>query len=225
MDKLSIIINSFPALLEGTWVTLKITFLSLGLGLAIALPLSFGQVYGGKGFRVFVVIYERIFRSIPELVILFLIFYGFPRAGIKFSPFTAVVLGLGIRSAAYQSQIFRGAIQSISTTQMRAARSLGMTKLQGFRHVVLPQALRVALPPWTNEFTIVLKDSSLAYALGVTELLRRGGYIISTTYEPMLIYLTVALIYFVITFTVNRSLKKVEEALAIPGFEIKESIR
>jgi len=81
---------------------------------------------------------------------------------------------------------------------MRAARSLGMTKFQGFRYVVLPQAFRIALPPWANEFTIVLKDSSLAYALGVTELLRQGGYIISTSYEPMLIYLTIAAIYFVI---------------------------
>ncbi|HPF17832.1 MAG TPA: ABC transporter permease subunit, partial [Thermotogota bacterium] len=128
-------------------------------------------------------------------------------------------------SGAYQSQIFRGAIQSIESTQMRASRSLGMTKMQGFIDVIFPQAFRVALPPWANEFTIVLKDSSFAYALGVTELLRQGGYIIATTYEPMLIYLTIAVIYFIITFTLNKSLAALETKLTIPGFDIREKIK
>nr|WP_272940771.1 amino acid ABC transporter permease [Kosmotoga olearia] len=211
--------------MNGTWMTLKLTFWSLGLGLILALPFSFGQVYGGRIAKGIIVVYERLFRSIPLLVILFLIFYGFPKINVRFSPFTACILGLGLRSAAYQSQIFRGAIQSVSETQMRAARSLGMSRLQGFRHVVLPQALRIALPGWTNEFTIVLKDSSLAYALGVTELLRQGGYIISTKYEPMLIYLSVAVIYLVITLGINRGLGTVEKKLAIPGFAVKEQIR
>ncbi|MDD3461097.1 polar amino acid ABC transporter permease [Mesotoga sp. Brook.08.YT.4.2.5.1] len=214
-----------PALLRGLWVTLQITFLTLGLGLILALPISFGQVYGNKWLKVFIAVYEKVLRSIPELVILFLIFYGFPRIGIRFSPFAAVVIGLGFRSSAYQSQIFRGAINSVSSTQMRAARSLGMTNFNGFINVVLPQAVRIALPPWTNEFTIVLKDSSLAYALGVTELLRQGGYIIATKYEPMLIYLTVAAMYFVVTIVINKSLGSVEKRLAVPGFDIKETVR
>lgn len=217
--------NSFPALLAGTWVTLKITFLSLGLGLIIALPFSFGQVYGNKLIKSIIGGYERVVRSIPGLVMLFLIFYGFPEVGIRFSPFVACFIGLGIRSSAYQSQIFRGAIQSVSTTQMRAARSLGMTSFEGFRYVVLPQAVRIALPPWTNEFTIVLKDSSFAFALGVTELLRQGRYIISTQYEPMLIYLTVAGIYLFITLVVNRGIGSLEKKLEIPGFSARERIR
>lgn len=111
-------------------MTLKLTFWSLGLGLILALPFSFGQVYGGRIAKGIIVVYERLFRSIPLLVILFLIFYGFPKINVRFSPFTACILGLGLRSAAYQSQIFRGAIQSVSETQMRAARSLGMSRLQ-----------------------------------------------------------------------------------------------
>jgi len=136
-----------------------------------------------------------------------------------------VIIGLGFRSSAYQSQIFRGAINSVSSAQMRAARSLGMTNLKGFINIVLPQAIRIALPPWTNEFTIVLKDSSLAYALGVTELLRQGGYIIATKYEPMLIYLTVAVMYFIVTIAINKTLGSVEKRLAIPGFDVKETVR
>ncbi len=195
------------------------------MGLVLALPISFGQVYGNRFLKALIAGYEKVLRSIPELVILFLIFYGFPRVGIRFSPFAAVVIGLGFRSSAYQSQIFRGAINSVSKSQMRAARSLGMSNLDGFLHVVMPQAIRIALPPWTNEFTIVLKDSSLAYALGVTELLRQGGYIIATKYEPMLIYLTVAAFYFIVTITINKSLGGLEKKLAIPGFDVKETVR
>ncbi len=204
---------------------LQITFFTLGLGLVLALPISFGQIYGNKLLKMIIAVYEKILRSIPELVILFLIFYGFPRIGVRFSPFVAVVIGLGLRSSAYQSQVFRGAINSVSKTQMRAARSLGMSNLQGFVFIVLPQAFRIALPPWTNEFTIVLKDSSLAYALGVTEILRQGGYIIATKHEPMIIYLTVAVFYFVVTIIINKSLGRVEKKLAIPGFDVKETVR
>jgi len=210
--------------MRGLLVTLQLTFFSLAFGLIIALPLSYGQVYGSKFIKALIFIYEKILRSIPEIVILFLIFYGFPRIGIRFSPFVACILGLGLRTSAYQSQIFRGAILSVKPNQMHAARSLGMTRGKAFLNVIFPQAFRIALPAWANEFTIVLKDSSLAYALGVTEMLREGSYVISTTYEPLLIYLFVALIYFVITITINKSLGKIEKSLIDKGFKMEENI-
>ena len=210
--------------MRGLLVTLQLTFFSLAFGLIIALPLSYGQVYGSKFIKALIFIYEKILRSIPEIVILFLIFYGFPRIGIRFSPFVACILGLGLRTSAYQSQIFRGAILSVKPNQMHAARSLGMTRGKAFLNVIFPQAFRIALPAWANEFTIVLKDASLAYALGVTEMLREGSYVISTTYEPLLIYLFVALIYFVITITINKSLGKVEKSLIDKGFKMEENI-
>lgn len=141
--------------------------------------------------------------------------------GVRFPPFVAAVLGIGLRSAAYQSQVYRGAIQSVSGTQMKAALSLGMTNLQAFTHIILPQAIRIAIPPFANEAAIVLKDTSLAYALGVIELLRQGGYIIATTYEPLLIYLTVAAIYLVMTVSINTTLGKFEDRLKIPGIGIE----
>ncbi|MDI3495856.1 MAG: polar amino acid transport system permease protein [Pseudothermotoga sp.] len=154
-----------------------------------------------------------------------LIFYGLPEIGIRLDPFLACVLGLGLRSSAYQSQIFRGAILSVGKGQTLAAMSIGMTKIQIFRYIVFPQALRFSIAPWTNELTIVLKDSSMAYALGVVELLRQGSYIISTTYEPMVIFITCAVIYLIMTLLANRVMMFLERKLQVPGFEIKEVSR
>lgn len=145
--------------------------------------------------------------------------------GIRLAPFTAAVLGVGLRSSAYQSQIFRGAILSISENQFRAALSMGMNRLKSFQHIVLPQALRLAIPPWTNEFTIVLKDTSMAFALGVVELVRQGRYIIVSTQEPLLIYLTIAAIYLILTLLSNNTLGHLEKRLRIPGIGIEERAR
>lgn len=217
--------SSLPNLLEGALVTIRLTFFSLLLGLVLAIPLAFGQTYGPKIIRKMVGVYEKVVRSIPLLVILFLIYYGLPRAGIEFPSFIAAVIGIGIRSSAYQSQIFRGAIESIGGSQMKAALSLGMTKLESFKSVILPQSIRIAIPPMANESAIVLKDTSLAYALGVIELLRQGGYIISTTYRPLPIYLTVAAVYLAMTLTINTTLGRFEKKLKIPGIGIEERVR
>ncbi|WP_346309611.1 amino acid ABC transporter permease [Pseudothermotoga sp.] len=217
-------VESLPVLLKGTLVTIELTLAGLTLGLVIAIPVSFFQVYGARVPRLVCSIYERTFRSIPLLVLLMLIFYGLPEVGIKLEPFFACVLGLGLRSSAYQSQIFRGAILSVGKGQSVAALSLGMTRFQVFRHIVFPQALRFSIVPWTNELTIVLKDSSMAYALGVVELLRQGSYIIARTYEPMLIFLLCAAIYLALTIFANRILGFVEKKLRIPGFETREVV-
>jgi len=213
--------NSIPPLLKGTVVTLELTFLLLVVGLAVGIPLALGQVYGGRGLVLLSSIYEQIFRSIPALVLLFLFFFGSSFIGLNISAFLSAVLALGFRSSAYQSQIFRGAIQSIPQGQMTAARSLGMGKFQAIRHIILPQALRLSLPPWSNEYSSVVKDTSLAYAVGVIELVREGRYIIVRTFEPMIIYITIAVIYFILTYAGNRSLGYLEDKLNIPGLETK----
>ena len=102
-----------------------------------------------------------------------------------------------------------------------AARSVGMSKFQAIRHIILPQALRLSLPPWSNEYSSVIKDTSLAYAVGVIELVREGRYIIVRTFEPMIIYVTIAFIYFILTYAGNKSLGHLEEKLKIPGFETR----
>ena len=206
-------------------VTLELTFLLLALGLVVGIPLALGQVYGGRGVVIFSSIYEQIFRSIPALVLLFLFFFGLSMLVVKFSAFFSAILPLGLLSFASHSQIFRGAIQSIKKGQMVAARSVGMSKLQAIRHVILPQALRLSIPSWSNEYSIVVKDTSLAYAVGVIELLREGRYIIVRTFEPMLIYITIALIYLVLTYTGTKLLGYLEERFRIPGFVTEQGER
>lgn len=208
-----------PTLLQGTIVTLELTFFSLLLGFLIGLPLAVGQVYGQKAISSLISIYERVVRSVPLLVILMLVFYGLPWVGLNLPPFLAAVIGIGVRSSAYQSQIFRGAIQSIKSGQLLAARSIGLSRFQAIRYITIPQALRRSIPPWANEFTIVLKDTPLAYALGVVELLREGRYIIYSTFKPMVVFLTAALIYFVLTRFGNTILEYVDKKLKIPGYE------
>ena len=188
----------------------------------VGIPLALGQVYGGKGAAIFCSIYEQIFRGIPALVLLFLFFFGSSLLGLNISAFFSAILALGLRSSAYQSQIFRGAILSIKEGQMVAARSVGMSKFQAIRHVILPQALRLSIPAWSNEYSIVVKDTSLAYAVGVIELVREGRYIIVRTFEPMLIYVTIALIYLVLTYTGNKLLRYLEEKSRIPGFATEQ---
>jgi len=221
---LILIVESLPILLKGTLVTIQLTLAGLALGLVIAIPVSFFQVYGARVPRLVCSIYEKTFRSIPLLVLLMLIFYGLAEVGVRLDPFFACVLGLGLRSSAYQSQIFRGAILSVGKGQTVAALSIGMTRFQTFRYIVFPQALRFSIAPWTNELTVVLKDSSMAYALGVVELLRQGSYIIARTYEPMVIFLLCAAIYLALTLFANRILTFVEKKLRIPGFETREVV-
>jgi polar amino acid transport system permease protein len=202
-------------------VTIELTFWSLLIGIVICLPLAFGQVYGNKALKFVIAIYERLARSIPLLVMLLLLNYGLPRLGLRIPVFRAAVIGIGLRSAAYQSQIYRGAIQSVGGSQLKAALSLGMSRFKAFFYIIAPQAIRIAIPPVANESAIVLKDTSLAFTIGVVELLRQGEYYIATSNKPMVIYLTVAFIYFVLTTLVNGGLSLFERKYQIPGIGIE----
>lgn len=212
------VLNSIPYLLQGVGLTLEITLLALILGTAIGLFLALGRVYGGGLIRWFAITYSRIIRSLPLLVILFMLYFMGSEI-IEISAFWAVVLALAIHTGAYQSEIFRGAIQSINKGQMEAALALGMSKSQGIFSVILPQALRRAIPYWTNEATIVLKDSPLAYVLGIAELMRRGEYVSARTTQPLLTYIVVGLIYLILTYAFTKSMARVESRVNIPGLE------
>jgi polar amino acid transport system permease protein len=197
MEQLYLIWQGMPSLLSGTLVTIELTIYFLALGFLLGILLALGRVYGPLYLQLLVIIpFERLFRAIPALVLLFLFYFGSSFFHINISAFMAAVLAMGLRSAAYQSEIFRGAIQTIGEDQMKAARSLGMNTLQSIRYVILPQALRLSIPSWANEYAVVLKDTSLAYAVGVTELLRQGRYIVARTFgNALLVYTVCALIY------------------------------
>jgi polar amino acid transport system permease protein len=212
------VLNSIPYLLEGVGITLKITVTALVLGTVIGLLLALGRVYGKGVIRQFTIFYSRIIRSLPLLVILFMLYFLGSEV-IDIPAYWAIVLALAIHTSAYQSEIFRGAIQSISKGQMEAALALGMSNYQGIFYVILPQSLRRAIPYWANEATIVLKDSSLAYILGITDLMRRGEYVSARITQPMLTYIIVGLIYLVLTYLFTKSAAWVESRARIPGLE------
>jgi polar amino acid transport system permease protein len=158
-------------------------------------------------------------RGVPPIVLLFILFFTMSGV-INLTPFWAGSLSLGIITSAYQMEIFRGAIQAVGSGQMMAARAVGLNRVQAILHVILPQALRLAIPPWSNEAAIVLKDSSLVYALGVAEILRRAQLLAASTQQPFLAYGAAALIYFVLVFSVNRFLDWLQKRTQIPGMHL-----
>ncbi|MFC3477081.1 amino acid ABC transporter permease [Halobacterium litoreum] len=201
---------------EGTWIAVQLTFFSIVLGFLLGLPAGVAEAYGGRYSKGVVRPVGVALRGTPILVIIAITYFA-----VGVSPvFLAATVALGLRSAAYQSQIFRGAIESVSGGQMEAARAVGLSKLEAIRHVVLPQALRRSVPGFQNEFTIVLKDTSIAYAIGVAELLKRSSDLYSIrTSAALEVFLAASAIYFVLTFTVNRGIEAVHRHVAIPGGE------
>ncbi len=196
-------------LLQGVGVTLGVTAIALTTGFVLGTLLGLLRVYGGPLLAGFAAIYSIIIRGVPVIVVLFILFFVIAQF-INLTPFLAGALALGIASSAYQSEIFRGAIMAVPPGQMMAARAIGMSRLKAILFVILPQAFRLAIPPWSNEAAIVLKDSSLVYVLGVPEILRRAQYVSARTHEPFIAFAAAALIYFALTFLTNRSLDAVE---------------
>ncbi|MGM0398798.1 MAG: amino acid ABC transporter permease [Halobacteriota archaeon] len=200
----------------GLWLTVQLTVASILLGFLVGFPAGVVEVYGGRYSATPVQVVGTVLRGTPLLVILIFAYFVLPIG----SAFIAAVLGLGLRSAAYQSQIFKGALKSIGEGQMEAARAIGMTKLEAIYHVIVPQALRRSIPSFQNEFTIVLKDTSIAFAIGFAELLTRSyDLFVQRTTAVLEVILFVSAIYFVVTFTTNRALDYVAEIFKIPTGE------
>lgn len=210
------LLEFFQYIAEGTATTLGVALVALPLGLVVGLMLALVHVYGGKVPSLLVTIYSVVLRGVPPLVLLFILYFSFSGA-INLTPFWAGSLALGIISSAYQLEIMRGAILSVSGGQMLAARAIGLSRIQAIRSVILPQALRLAIPPWSNEASIVLKDSSLVYAIGVAEILRRAQQLSATTQQPFVAFGAAALIYFVLVFTTNRLLDLLDQRTRIPA--------
>lgn len=220
VETLLFITKSIPFLLHGIIVALEVTILSILLGMIVGLLVAFLKIYGTKTVKKMVKAYEWVMRGLPILVLLFLIYFGLPTLGIHIGAFLSVILALGLGSSAYQAQIYRGAFLSIGQEQMEAGLSLGMSKFQTLFTVIVPQAVRLSLPGFTNEFTIVLKDSPLAYAVGIAEILKNGRDIISTSYRPFEIYFACSIIYFLLFQLFFYLFKKIAQRYSVPGYSI-----
>lgn len=200
-----LVVNSFPLLLMGAGVTIKITALSVALGVVIGLFVGIARISRIKILRVLAAIYVDFFRGTPLLVQIFLVYFALPViTGQRVDPFVAAIGSCGINSGAYVAEIFRAGIQSIDKGQMEAGRSLGMTWVQTMRYIIVPQAFKRVIPPLGNEFIALLKDSSLVSVIGFEELTRRGQLIIAKTYGSLEIWISVAVIYLAMTLTISR---------------------
>lgn len=203
----------FPFLLKGARVTITLTLVSLSLGIAIGLLIGVARVAQSPLVRNAAVVYIEVVRGTPLLMQLIFIYYGLPSMGVNLDAYSAGILGLSMNSAAYVGEIFRAGIQSIGKGQVEAARASGLTYTQSMRYVVLPQALRVVLPPLTNEFVAMLKDTSLVSTLAVAELLRVGREMQawkSNTFSP---FAGVALIYLAMTIPMTKLARQFEKRL------------
>jgi polar amino acid transport system permease protein len=218
-----------PALAEGAFITVYLTVFSMAFGLVIAVPLAVTRVYGGPVSSRLSLAYTELIRGTPLLAQLFFFYFGLPLAGIIGSvgimelsgmPRTAAVVAIiafTINSSAYQAEYIRAALQSVDEGQLTAARSVGLSKLEGIRHVVLPQGLRFAIPGWTNEFVYLIKYSSLAAFITVPDMFRRARDIGSDTFQYTEIYVVVGLCYLGLVITTAMAMNRLEDRLSVPG--------
>ncbi len=216
---LTVLWEAAPFILEGAGITVVAVVGAMFLGLGIGVPLAVAQTYGTGSVRRMADLYVWFFRGIPILVLLFLFYFGlFAWIGLNLSAMTATVLVLGMTSGAYQSQIVRGAILALPQGQFKAALALGMSRAQAVWSIILPQALRLSIPGWSNEYSILLKDSALAFVLGTSEIMARTHFVATRTYQHLPLYLLAAAMYFGLTWAGVGVLRLVERRVRIKGY-------
>lgn len=193
---IQILMDSFwPLLKAGVAFTLPLAVLSFAFGLVLALMTALARLSGVRALIAVARFYVWIIRGTPLLVQLYIIFYGLPTVGIVLDPFIAALIGFSLSVGAYNSEVIRAAIQSVHHGQWEAAESLGMTRTQALRRIILPQAARVSVPPLGNSFISLVKDTSLAAGIAYLEMFRVSQQIAATTYEALLVYSEAAVIY------------------------------
>jgi polar amino acid transport system substrate-binding protein len=192
-----------PVLLQGAWVTVKLTFASMLLAMALGLPIALLRLYGPPPLRWSAMIYVEFFRGIPVLLLLYFLYFGLPVIAqrydwvltMKLQAMAAAILGFGLNYAAYQAEIYRAGIASIPIGQWEAGASLGMSRLHTFRRIILPQAIRVILPPTTNDLVALFKDTSLVSIIAVEELTKQYLTLAKSSLKYLEIGLVTAVLY------------------------------
>lgn len=201
---MSIAQSSLLPLVKGALTyTIPLTLISFSIGLVIAVLTALARISSVKPLQTIARIYVSIIRGTPLLVQLFIIFYGLPSIGVTIDSFPAAVIGFSLNLGAYASEIIRAAILSTPKGQWEAAYSMGMTYPQALKRIILPQASRVSIPPLSNSFISLVKDTSLASLILVTEMFRKAQEIAATNYEFLLLYTQAAALYWIICFLLS----------------------
>lgn len=213
MDLIELLRDAAPVMLTGAGYTLVFAMAAMIGGLALGFPLALLRMAVHPWLRLPAALYVSVIRGTPLLVQIFVIYYGLPSIGIEFTPVTAGILALSLNSGAYLSESLRGAIQSISPGQWRASFSLGLSHWQTLGHVILPQALRVAVPSMSNTLISLIKDTSLVSVITMTELMLTTKEVIATTFRPLPLYLAAAALYWCMSLAFEALQRRVETKL------------
>ena len=212
-----------PAMLRGLWVSIQLIVPSAVFGLAIGVLAGVLRVYGHPVLKALANTYVLFFRGFPLLVQLYLWYFGLARFGIYFSPYTAAVIGFSLCSGAYHSEYVRGALLSIKEGQMLGAKSLGFSKTQAILSIIMPQAIRRALPGSGNELIYLIKYSSLAYMVTCIELTGEGKILASLYFKYTEIFFIVGAIYLALVSVATWILNAVEKRFSVPGLELRRA--
>ncbi len=170
----SVFAGALPALLEGLWITILLGMVSIVAGMVSGLLMALARIYGPAPLRLAARIYIDVLRSIPLLVLLVLVYYALPFVGIRMSSFVSAAMAISLVSCAYSAEIFRAGIEAIPKGQFEAADAIGLGFLRSMRYVILPQALRIVVPPLTSNCINVLKDTALASVVAMPDLLKQA---------------------------------------------------
>ncbi len=205
-----------PTLNRGLVVSAQLIVPSATIGAFFGIIIGVLRVFGSKTVKKLFDAYTTLIRGVPLTVQLMVLYFGLPNLGIYFDPYPAAVLGFILCTSAYQSEYVRGALLSIKQGQLKAAHALGMTKFQTIIHVIIPQAIRRAIPGCGNEIIYLIKYSSLAYIITCIELTGEAKILVSRTFMPTEVYFITAIYYLALVSIATFILKKAEEKLTIP---------
>ena len=215
---IGILTDSFwNILIPGLTMTIPLTAISFAIAMVIAVITALVQFAGIRGLKEIARFYVWVVRGTPLLVQLFVVFYGLPNIGILIDPFPAAVIVFSINEGAYSAETIRAALEAVPKGQMEAGECVGMTYLQIIRRIVLPQALRIAFPPLSNSLIAMVKDTSLAANITVTEMFMATQRIVARTYEPLALYIEVGLIYLLFCTVLTRLQRIGERRLGAYG--------
>ncbi|SDK28003.1 amino acid ABC transporter permease [Sediminibacillus albus] len=203
-----------PMITGGIKYTIPLTLIAFTAGLILALLTAVMRLSGSRLVRAPAIAYVSAIRGTPMLVQLFIVFYGLPSLNVTIDPFPSAIIAFSLNVGAYASEIIRASILSIPKGQWEAGYTVGMTHNTALRRIILPQAARVSIPPLSNTFISLVKDTSLASLILVTELFRRAQEIAARTYDFMLIYVEAAILYWVICFLLSLAQEAIERRLA-----------
>ncbi len=207
-------------LINGFIITVEVTLIGVGLGLILGILAALGDIFGGRIIKIIVNVYVEFFRGSPLIVQLFIFYFTIPMiTGIRMDVMLTAILTLALNSGAYQKGYLKGAMEAVFKDQLMAALSLGLPTWKIFLYVVVPQALRIVIPAWSNELASMGKSTTALIVIGVREFLNTGISITAQTFRPLETYAFITIVYFIWIYSMLKALDMLYNKIKIPGLE------